>query len=305
MHPDTAYGLSLLAALLMGGGCLLFAWRRAGHGLGAALRALGLALLCSLVGARLFYFLARFDHLLPMYGWGRLLLPPPGEMAFGGAVLGLLLAGWLLARGGGRTVHHWLDMMTPAALVFLFIARLGEYFVAFGQGAYVAQPHFQFFPLAVSNQWGEWYWAVFMLEALFALLILLLSRRPGREGALWQRALMLLLLGQILCDSLRADTLRWGFVKVHQLFSALGLAALLLYYLRGLGRGRLITAGLYLLGIALIIGIEFALDKWLQMPNAVLYAVMCLVLFAMGWLISRAARLASLPLFGGIQDGQG
>lgn len=302
MSPDSAYLLSLAAALALGAACFALLARRAGAGLGRRLRALALALGLGLAGARLFYFAARASYLLPMYGWGRLLVPPPADMAMGGAVLGLLLAG-RLAGGPGQGAHRWLDLLAPAALLTLTLARLGEYFVDFGQGGYVEDPAFQFFPLAVSNQWGEWYWAVFLLKALLAGLILPLSLMPGRPGARWQRALMLALLGLMLTDSLRADTLRWGFVRVHQLFSALSLAALLLGFLRGQGRAALPRALLFLLGVALIIGIEFALDKWLQMPDWALYILMCLTLCGMGLLIAEAARRGGRPLFGGRDNG--
>ncbi|MHC1787252.1 MAG: prolipoprotein diacylglyceryl transferase family protein [Christensenellales bacterium] len=287
MTSGIFYLLCLAAAILLGGGCLLVCARRALPGHGATRYPL-LCLALGLLGARLFYFLVRSEYLIAMYGWGRLWRLDILDLAFGGAVAGLLLAGLIAARFWRQAPGRMLDLLTPPALLTLILARLGEYFVDFGQGAYVAEPARQFFPLAVRNTYGEWYYAVFMLEALIALLILLRSLRRRGQGGEWQMALGLLLLGQILCESLRADTLRWGFVKAQQLFCALGLAALLSWQLR-----RSLRAGgtwrrlawrplLFILGLAAVIGIEFALDKWQEMPQAALYALLCLSLLGLG-----------------------
>ncbi len=39
------------------------------------------------------------------------------------------------------------------------------------------------------------------------------------------------MLGQILAESLRAESLKWGFVRVHQLFAVLLVAAVLISFL--------------------------------------------------------------------------
>ena len=57
-------------------------------------------------------------------------------------------------------------------------ARIAEVFLDMqGAGAYVERESFARMPFAISNEWGEWFWAVFLLEALLALL-----RRPGLRG---------------------------------------------------------------------------------------------------------------------------
>lgn len=250
------------------------------------------------------------DLLLPNYGWARFFDFDERGLSFGGALIGLLLSGLVSAKRLKKPLHHILDLMAPAALLTLGLGRLSEYFVDFGQGSYVENPSLQFFPLSVMNSWGEWYYAIFMLEALIALAALayVLRKRPAGSGAIWQPGLVIILCSQIYCESLRSDTLRWGFVRVHQLLCAFGLAAMLGHYLllaaRG-GRpiGRLLyLPALFVLGAALIIGIEFALDKWDEMPQLLLYAVMALTLIMMALLVRKAGRLAKGaygPLTGG------
>ena len=51
-------------------------------------------------------------------------------------------------------------------------ARVSEkYLDMLGTGKYTDSEFLCRFPFAVSNEWGEWYLAIFMLEALAALVI--------------------------------------------------------------------------------------------------------------------------------------
>lgn len=300
MEHQGIYLLCLLTAAVCGCGLYAFLAARAGYKARELWLPPLLALGCGLVCARLFYFISRTDLLLTGFGWARFFRIGVRGMAFGGALIGLLLSGLISAGRLKKQVHQMLDLLAPAGLATLGLARLGEYFIDFGQGSYVEDPSLQFFPLSVVNSWGEWYFAVFMLEALFALatLVYVLRKRRTEPGALWRTSLTIILGSQIICESLRADTLRWGFVRVHQLFCALGLAALLLHYLRLARRaGRSMGSLLYLpallmAGIAIIIGIEFALDKLQEMPNPLLYAIMAGTIIMIVQAVRKAGRLS-------------
>lgn len=253
-----------------------------------------LAVLLGVLGARLFYFFARLQYLVPMYGWGHVTDLAPQGLAFGGAVLGVLGAGWLTSRLTRVPADPLLDRLVPAALLTLALARAGEYTVHIGEGPYVQNAALQFFPLAIRNEWGEWYFAIFVLEALCALAVLLwmLGRRGWPAGRAWRRALLYLLLTQVLCESLRAESLRWGFVRVHQLFAVLVAFVLLLEKLRRRGARPWLRIGLFLLGTAVLIGIEFALDKWPAAPHWALYLVMAATLAGMGAAVVGSRKAA-------------
>ncbi len=299
MPSETAYLVALLAGALLAS--LAYAWGliKRGQPLGTALSLPALALVMGLAGARLFYFLARSGFLVPMYGWASLFSLPHDGMALGGAVAGVILAVWLAEKALKTKPFALLDPLAPAGMLMVFFARLSEYLVSFGQGAYVEKAGHQFFPLAVANEWEEWYYAVFLLEALIALAVLIYSLRMRKTpaGRQLMLTLSLFMLGQIFAESLRAESLKWGFVRVHQLFAVVVTALILLYYLlkaRHEGyplKPLLLRYGLpFLLGVAALIGLEFAFDKWEEAPNSLLYAAMALVLIGMGSLVFGAEK---------------
>jgi len=291
--------LYLPALLMISAACCMVyaaALSRRGHSPVVALTAPALAFLLGLAGARVFFFLARAGFLLPMYGWGALFALPDDGLAFGGAVTGAVLGVWLVEKAFKTKRFALLDALAAPGAVMVLLARLAEYTVSFGQGAYVESAAYEFFPLAVENEWGEWYYAVFMLEALLAGVALLYALRARRTpaGRVFRLTLALLLLGQILAESLRAESLKWGFVRVHQLYAVLVLGFLVVSALAGARRrgGRLPALAMrwglpFLVGVALLIGIEFALDKWEEVANWLLYLAMAGVLLGMGALVCR------------------
>lgn len=285
MDQTAAYTAGLIAATLMGGGYYINKAKSGGIGARAMMITLLMSFVLRLVLARAFTFFARMQYLLPTQGWAGLLDLHPEGLSYMGAIVGLLLGGYLGELMFHLPRHSLLDPMTSGMLLTLLLGRLSEGFISSGQGAYVDQAALQFFPLAVKNEWGEWYYAVFMLEALFALLILWdVHRRELYLGERWQRAMLLLFLSQMLCESLRAETIRWGFVRVYQLFCALGASVLVIAWaIKGRQRGlspRVWLTPLPVLAGTLMAtaGLEFALDRWQDTPRWSLYLVMAVLL---------------------------
>jgi len=86
-----------------------------------------------------------------------------------------------------------------------------------------------------------WGWALFMAGALIALLlfILLMKKKPAFDGDGMLLFFGLYASAQVVLESLRRDEfLRWGFVRVEELLSAvIILTVLILYWVRS-GKGR-------------------------------------------------------------------
>lgn len=288
MPETTIYALCVAGAALLG--CLLFVWNARRHALLrgwmylAPLAALVLGAQC----ARGYVVLAR--EIYSGYGFSFALTAYPYDYAVCGALLGVVLACAVCAHFAGVSIAQTLDCAAPCMLTTLTLCRLAEVFSDFGWGSLVQSEGLQFFPIAVADLYGMWHSAVFMLEALLAGLVLMYVLRMGVKEDGERFALMLLWwsMAQIVCESLRAETLRWGFVRIQQVNCVLFGLMLLLGYAakRRLEKKRL--AGMtcaYLGGVGLLAFVEFALDKLPAIPHPVLYVLMSAVVLVMGALV--------------------
>ena len=263
-----------------------------------------------LLFARLGYCLATLDWVM-QEGFLRVFFSTRGGYLCYGAAVGLALGAWCAGRVCRVSFARMADTAALPAALMLALCRLAEGLVGSGYGWSVEEWFMDYngmslvtledpsffcrFPFAVGDMYGQWNWAVFMLEAIMALVILTVlvrtRRRTEREGALAIRFLLLYASSQILLESMRQDNvLRFGFVRINQILSALVLLALLVLcaLLAGEKRPLPLTARTAVLfaGAGVVILMEFALEKrisaieWMTMD--ICYAVMAIACCAMG-----------------------
>ena len=284
----TPFAVCVVAAIACG---LLLMWFTSRRKLkSGTVSTLGILMLpLGLVFARLFhvagdwywYEAAGLDSILRLW---------EGGYAFWGAVLGGALAVLIAARITGQSCSILFDACAAPAALFIAVCRFAEYPFT-GQGIGMGlDPDSVFcrFPFAVVNEWEEWSWAVFMLEGVIAvviLIVLLASRRTGGDRA--RLFLILYSAAQIVCESLRRDQyLVWSFVRVSQLTAALVLLGLIIAALvrrRRIGREDWIRVILFLFCICVVIGMEFAKDKLPVLPIWSCYAIMAAASAVMGY----------------------
>lgn len=229
--------------------------------------------------SKLVYYLAMINYMM-MYGWLQSLVDVTmGTFSYYGGVAGFCLGVVLTARLTHERPLALLDAFAPAGVLLAALARFGEFFLE-GVGTrdflYWELPEHCFFPLAVSNEYGEWLYAVFMLEGLLTLCVFVLCVTCFKQQR-FLRALFYLCLLQILCESLRTDSFTWLFVKVEQLICMLGLAGVLLVYciktpVQGFRRWLPIV---YCFPVAAVfVVLEFALNGKIPMGKPLCYAIM-------------------------------
>jgi len=244
-----------------------------------ALLCVPLAFLCARIGyclATLDWFLYEGVDFFFRFSEGGYIL----YGAMGGCLLAVLVTSKITRQGAGPIA----DALAAPAALMIALCRLCEMLAGEGYGwtleywfdpeyGYssfaLADPSFLFrFPFGM-QVWGEWKWAVCVFEAAVALIIMLivLRTRTRRSGG---RAMLMILMYaamQALCESLRQDSvLRWGFVRVSQVISALVVAAVLLICCLKAPKPRnakhivLAWAGIVAL-MGVVMAMEFALEK--------------------------------------------
>ena len=234
--------------------------------------------LLGLVLAKLVYYLAMINFMV-MYGWLESLVDVTmGTFSYYGGVAGFCLGVVLSARLTRQKPMELLDAYAPSGLLLAALARFGEVMLD-GVGTrdmlYWEHPEHCFFPLAVSNEYGEWLYAVFMLEGLLTLgvLVLCITRLKKQR---FLRSLFYLCLIQILCESLRSDSFTWLFVKVEQLICMLGAVGVLLVYgVKTPGTWRRWMPIVYCVPLAAVfVVLEFALNGKIPLSKPLCYGVM-------------------------------
>ena len=289
--PVTAYALWVVCALALGLG--LLAWQQKKHGLRcdtAEIFAL-LALPLGLLGARVFYCLARLDFYIEM-GLQEMFLLWHGGYALWGAVGGAVIAAILTAKITKQPCVQLLDALAAPAALMIMLGRLAELTNGEGKGLEVVNPIFQRFPFALYNaDYEMWFWAICVFEALAALVILaiLLAKKPSRDGVKTKLFLILYCASQILLECLRADNfLHWTrvFIRVSQLTAVLVLAGMMF---RALYRWRktdvaarltkqqvILSWVIFLVCVGVSIWMQFAVQKSAYIPAWLCYTVMAL-----------------------------
>ena len=183
--------------------------------------------------SKLFYFLFYFSHILEQ-GFGSFWLSlKTDELSYYGGVAGVCLAVAVSAKIVGLRPCSVLNAFAPAGALMAAAARFAEYFLHL-TGVGLVQENPLPFPLAVSivysEDYAEYYPAVFMLEGLMSLIAFFLCLRHRGEPRRLIRTLFYLCLPQVLLESLRADGIRLLFVRMEQLVCFLYAEGVLVWY---------------------------------------------------------------------------
>ena len=276
--------------------CLLFALfsgraLKCSAGKATALGGLTLLLgaVLGLAGAKLLYFLFRFTYILKTGFFGYLLSLNQNELSYYGGAAGVCLAVALSARIVRVKPCKALNAFAASGALLAALFRFAEYWLgALGTGDYLEQglP----FPFAVSEVWNpdfpEYYLAVFMLEGLIYLRVALFAFRCRKDNLCFIRTVFYLCLAQIICESMRAQSIRWLFVRYEQLLCYLIAEGILIWYaVAGSKAGKrnwgAAVFGLIVCGLTVLA--EYMLDGKISfsgsdLPPVVIYAFMAWML---------------------------
>lgn len=281
--PVTAYVLCVAGALALGMLLLGYTCRRQNLRRGTAFRLSVCALPLALLGARLFYCVARISFFASI-GLENILYLWQGGYALWGAVGGTALAAVWVARQTRQPLAKLLDALAAPGALAIALCRFAEYFSGEGRGPVMENEAFSFFPVAVFNpEYEEWELAVFVMEGIAALVILLVLLGKQRKSGDNARLLLLLYSAcQVVLESLRRDDcLRWMFVRVSQLTAVIVLALMMLIAVIRRNREKRLNPKpavmwgiVFLVCVGLCIWMEFAQDKSPDLPMWACYMIM-------------------------------
>ena len=155
------------------------------------------------------------------------------EMSYYGGAAGVCLAVFLAAKILGEKPGKALNAFATSGALLAALVRFAEYWLgSLGTGDYIeeALP----FPFAVSELWNpdfpEYYLAIFMLEGILSLRVAVFALRNRKDSFVFLRTVFYLCLLQIICESLRATSIRWLFVRYEQLLCYLIAEGILVWY---------------------------------------------------------------------------
>lgn len=242
----------------------------------------------ALLGAHWLYCAVRWSYIIndlcgtsmfPVQFW-------QGGYTMYGALLGALLGGLLASLVTGAKISRAMDALVPGMLLVLIAGRAGEMFTLQGMANTRAAEALQMLPFASVNEWDELVLAVYPYEAIAAgvalvvcALQLILCRPAGRAA---ESGLVIISAYQLLFESMRGDELiKFGFVCLNMIMAAVVLTPILVtrivrrFMKKRWSWWEIVRSLLYLLGVGVVIAVEFALDGKIQLPgvtNTMLYA---------------------------------
>lgn len=157
-----------------------------------------------------------------------------GGTALYGAAAGCIIAAAIAAKISKTPFSKAVDLLAPGVALAVAIGRWCDFFTGRGFGA-LAPEKLRFFPVSVYSQSiAGWYYAVFAYESLFCLAIFaFLVRFRGKFKEPGDAALWLVLIygaGRVLLESMRADSIYVGFVKLSQIVAVLSVIAVLIVF---------------------------------------------------------------------------
>ena len=288
------YGLFLALTVALFSAGLVLAAPKHGCKRGGACAFCLLAAALGLLLGRAVYCAVRFewifyDALGDFIGPAVFFNPWAGSANVIGVIVGVILAAPLAARLTGERAAKILDLAAPFGVGVYTVARALEPLSGRGYGVIISESPLAVFPFALKTFMGEYALSVCFIECVLAFIVLVcvlvLRKKCPRPGMLALTALTLLSASQILPESLRHDDSLFIFVfaRVTQIGFALLLGGCLLFAQRGKGLTKKQIAqdwALLLLGVAVCVAVEFALDKT-TLPHGGIYIVMALTLCGM------------------------
>ena len=225
-----------------------------------------------------------------------------GGLAMSGALIGCIAAAAICAKIMKTPFEGVVNAALPAVFLFILFERIGEGFTSLGISRTLNSTVLnQTFLTRDDGFGGDWYLQTWLLEAIAAGILFILTASFKKDAAL--KGGILFAASQVLFESLRYDQhLMYSFVGVQHILSMLLLAVLVIYaaYRSGRPKKMLWLFLLMMLGLAgALVFIEFKIDRS-TINRFLLYGIYVLLLALPAYL-----GIYFLNKSGGMHHGKG
>ena len=188
---------------------------------------------CAIIGARLYYVIFQWEHY--RFDLGEIVAIWHGGLAIHGAILGGILAVFLVCRYYRMSFGSIADCFAPALALGQAIGRWGNFINGEAHG-YATN-----LPWAIEVN-GEMVHPTFLYESLWDLMVffvtLFLFQRAKRNGNVFLWYLMLYSIGRFIVEGFRTDSLMIGPLRQAQGISIVLFVVALVIYLWGLWKQK-------------------------------------------------------------------
>ena len=281
-----AYGLMVMLGLWLAIALLVFLTRNNKKERCTAALTAVIALPLGFVSARLMYALLD-PNFQPLLSLSNVLDVSSGGFSMFGALTGAVLAALIAAKVSGVPGKRMLDLLSPALLIFLVPARLGEGYTALGISRPLTTDWIASSFLARQDEFDA-YLRTYLLEAMIACVLLMVILRylskKHRDGKAFALFCLLFGITQTLMESLRYDGhMRYSFIGVQQVLAVtlFGVTLIILAVrLLGQGGGKLLPVlGLVAVPFSVLagVGVEFLVDRS-EMGKIISYSLYLIIL---------------------------
>lgn len=235
------YGILMTCAIIVGVWVAIRQAKKKGYTPELIIDFMILAIPLGIVGARLYYVAFEWEY------YSRhpeqIIAVWNGGIAIYGAIIGGVLAGFILSRWRKFPFGRLMDFVGPGVAIGQAIGRWGNFFNQEAFGNLVEDPSLQWFPYAVYIPYrdtGEfivenaWVQATFFYESIWDLgvffLLIWYAKRAKHDGDVFAMYLAAYGAGRLWIEGLRVSTLQlWPGMPVSQFLSILLIAGGILY----------------------------------------------------------------------------
>lgn len=246
----TWYGIIIAAGIIIGVLVAVYEAKRRGYTAELLVDLMIIALPLAIVGARLYYVAFEWEYFSQHPE--EIIKIWTGGIAIYGAVIGAIVAAFIVSRWKKFPVGRLLDIGAPGLILGQAIGRWGNFINQEAYGQQVTDPGLQFFPFAIQDG-GNWYMATFFYESMWDLgvfaLLMWYARRAKHDGNVFAMYLIGYGIGRFWIEGVRIRTLSTSFgLPASQVLSLVFIIIGVIYILAMRKRGvpNMVYEGPYL-----------------------------------------------------------